>query len=183
MKKLCGIDEAGRGCLAGDLVVAGCVLTEDIQGLNDSKKLSEKRREELYEVLFDHSLHKIISFSSADVDEKGLSWCLKTALMQIREHFRNYDILYDGNTNFGVQSIKTLVKADASVAEVAAASILAKVTRDKAIKEYAKAYPNYGFESNKGYGSKTHIEAIKKHGLSPIHRKSYKIKSLQKSLF
>ncbi len=183
MKKLCGIDEAGRGCLAGDLVVAGCVLDKCIEGLGDSKKLSEKKREELFRLITKNAQHKIVSFTSSEVDEFGLSHCLKTALMQIKEHFSSYEILYDGNTNFGVQGVKTLIKADATVPQVSAASILAKVSRDHSIENYAKAYPNYGFETNKGYGSKAHIEAIKKYGLSPVHRKSYKIKALQKSLF
>ncbi|MBQ7271874.1 MAG: ribonuclease HII, partial [Campylobacter sp.] len=94
------------------------------------------------------------------------------------------EIIYDGNTTFGVCGFKTLVKADASVPAVSAASILAKVTRDKKMVEFDEQFPEYGFKKNKGYGSKTHIEAISKFGLSPCHRKSFRIKSLsQKSLF
>ncbi len=181
---MCGVDEAGRGCLAGDLVVAGCVLNNDIQGLMDSKKLSEKKREELYEQIIQKSKYEIVRFSSQDVDEKGISRCLKEALLQIKEKFCQYDILFDGNTNFGVDGIKTLIKADAKIPEVSAASILAKVTRDREMKKYDKLYPNYDFNSHKGYGTKLHVKMIEEFGLSPVHRKSFKIKSLTcKSLF
>ena len=183
---ICGIDEAGRGCVAGPLCVAGCILKKQIAGLDDSKKLSEKRRNELFTEITANSHYKIVEFSNAQVDEMGLSKCLKTALETIVEFFKDFDceIIYDGNTTFGASGFKTLVKADASVSAVSAASILAKVSRDKKMLEFDKKFPEYGFKKNKGYGSKTHIEAISKFGLSPCHRKSFQIKSLsQKSLF
>ena len=183
---ICGIDEAGRGCVAGPLCVAGCILKTDIVGLNDSKKLSEKRRNGLFSEIVANSHYKIVEFSSAQVDEMGLSKCLKTALESIVEYFRDFDceIIYDGNTTFGAKGFKTLVKADATVPAVSAASILAKVTRDKKMIEFDKEFPAYGFKKNKGYGCKAHIEAIEKFGLTPCHRKSFYIKSLsQKSLF
>lgn len=181
---LCGIDEAGRGCLAGPLVVAGCVLKQSVQGLNDSKKLSEKKREELYDILITKSEYMSVSFSSKEVDLMGLSSCIKKALLLIKKRFSSYELLFDGNTNFGVEGIKTLVKADSSVAEVSAASIIAKVLRDKKMKHYDTIYPMYGFLSHKGYGTKLHVKRIEEFGLSPIHRKSFKVKSLQtKSLF
>ncbi|MDR0467225.1 MAG: ribonuclease HII [Campylobacteraceae bacterium] len=181
---LCGIDEAGRGCLAGPLVVAGCVLENSIEGLNDSKVLSEKQREILYEKIVQNTKYKIVQFSNEDVDKKGLSACLKEAILAIKNHFNNCEILMDGNTNFGVSGIKTLIKADAKIAEVSAASILAKVTRDRFMVEMDKLYPKYQFAKHKGYGSSLHISLIKKYGTSPIQRLSFKIKSLnQPTLF
>ena len=184
--EICGIDEAGRGCVAGPLCVAGCILKKQINGLNDSKKLSEKRRNELFKEITANSHYKIVEFSSAQVDEQGLSKCLKTALETIVEFFKDFDceIIYDGNTTFGAHGFKTLVKADASIPAVSAASILAKVSRDRKMLEFDKKFPEYGFKKNKGYGCKAHIEAIEKFGLTPCHRKSFHIKSLsQKSLF
>ena len=183
--QICGIDEAGRGCLAGPLCVAGCVLQREIAGLADSKKLSEKRREELYAQIIENSRYKIVEISSAQVDEAGLSSCLRSALEQILAYFADFSgqIIYDGNANFGVCGLQTLVKADAQIAEVSAASILAKVTRDRTMHELAQHYPQYGFAQNKGYGSRAHIAAIERYGLTPFHRASYKIKSLQPSLF
>ena len=183
--QICGIDEAGRGCLAGPLCVAGCVLQREIAGLADSKKLSEKRREELYTQIIENSRYKIVEISSAQVDEIGLSACLRLALEQILAYFAGFSgqIIYDGNANFGVRGLQTLVKADAQIAEVSAASILAKVTRDRTMYELAQCYPQYGFAQNKGYGSRAHIAAIERYGLTPFHRASYKIKSLQPSLF
>ncbi len=181
---LCGIDEAGRGCLAGDLVVAGCVLHVKIKELNDSKKLTAKKREELFGIIVKKSDYKIVTFSSEEVDNKGLSTCLKTAISQIQKHFKDCEILMDGNTNFGVNGVKTLIKADSKVPEVSAASILAKVTRDRNILKYDKLYPQYGFSKHKGYGTKLHVEKIKQFGYCPIHRKTFKIKSIhQPNLF
>ena len=183
--QICGIDEAGRGCLAGPLCVAGCVLQREIAGLADSKKLSEKRREELYAQIIENSRYKIVEISSAQVDEAGLSSCLRSALEQILAYFMGFSgqIIYDGNASFGVRGLQTLVKADAQIAEVSAASILAKVTRDRTMNELARHFPQYGFAQNKGYGSRAHIAAIERYGLTPFHRASYKIKSLQPSLF
>ena len=185
MAKICGIDEAGRGCLAGPLCVAGCVLEAEIAGLDDSKKLSEAKREELFELIKQNSKFKIVEFSSEEVDEMGLSQCLKTALEAIVAHFgaQNYDIVYDGNSKFGASGFRTMVGADAKIPEVSAASILAKVTRDRKMRQIAEIYPEYGFEKNKGYGCKAHIEAIKKFGYTKFHRKSYRLKALEPTLF
>ncbi len=171
----CGIDEAGRGPLAGALVVAGVVLSKRIDGLKDSKKLTEKKREKLYEIIKQNSNWFIYEVSSDKIDEIGLSKAIKEALEAIKNHFKNEKFLFDGNSTFGVSGIETLVKADDKVASVKAASILAKVYRDKQMIEYSKIYPQYGFEKHKGYGTKAHKEAILKYGLSPIHRKSFKI--------
>ena len=179
MPKLCGIDEAGRGPLAGDLVIAGVVLTEPIEGLMDSKKISEKRREELYPQIIKHSQYHIISFSPQQIDDMGLSACLSRGLESIQEHLEADIYLFDGNQTFGVLGITTMVKADTKVAEVSASSILAKVTHDRAIVKSSKLYPNYGFEKHKGYGTKAHILAIKEHGYCPIHRRSFRVKALE----
>ena len=184
MDILCGIDEAGRGPIAGDLVMAGCILVQNIEGLNDSKKLSAKKRESLYEsiVTSDASYH-IVKFSASQIDAQGISKCLKEGLLEILNTLKADTYLFDGNTSFGVKNLQTMVQADGKVAQVSAASILAKVTHDRDILEEAKKYPEYGFEKHKGYGTKLHIEMIKKYGYSPIHRRSYKLKALEPTLF
>ena len=178
MPSLCGIDEAGRGPLAGDLVIAGVVLTQEIEGLMDSKKLTEKRREELYPLIIANSTHHIVSFSPQEIDQDGLSSCLAKGLESIQKNLSADIYLFDGNQTFGILNIQTMIKADTKVAEVSAASILAKVTHDRAIIKASKEFPLYGFEKHKGYGTKAHIEAITKHGLSAIHRHSFKIKGI-----
>ena len=176
MPKLCGIDEAGRGCLAGDLVIAGVILTNPIEGLMDSKKISAKKREELYSKIIKNSQYHIVSFSPQEIDKIGLSRCLSQGLESIQEHLKADIYLFDGNQTFGVLGITTMVKADTKVAEVSASSILAKVTHDRAIIQASKLYPNYSFEKHKGYGTKAHIEAIKKFGYCAVHRRSFRIK-------
>lgn len=173
---LCGIDEAGRGPLAGDLVMAGVVLVNPIEGLMDSKKISEKKREALYPLIIENSKYHIVSFSPKEIDKLGLSACLSKGLESILKNLEAEVYLFDGNQTFGVLGINTMVKADAKVAEVSAASILAKVTHDRAIIKDAKRYPEYGFEKHKGYGTKSHIKAIKEFGYCDIHRRSFKIK-------
>ncbi|RUM70206.1 MAG: ribonuclease HII [Sulfurovum sp.] len=175
---LCGIDEAGRGCLAGSLVMAGVVLTGEVEGLMDSKKLTEKKREVLYPLIIDNSEYHIVSFSAAQVDELGISKCLQQGLRSIQQHLPNANYLFDGNSTFGVENIATMVKADDKVQEVSAASILAKVTRDREIIALSKEYPVYGFEKHKGYGTKAHIDALIKHDRCPIHRKTFKVKGV-----
>ncbi len=177
---LCGIDEAGRGPLAGDLVVAGCIFKEatKIEGLNDSKKINEKKREKLYEEIILQTHYNIVTISSKEIDALGISKCMTKALEKIKQTLKAERYLFDGNTSFGVEGLETMVKADTKVAEVSAASILAKVTHDRNIIKDAKIYPEYGFENNKGYGTKAHIEMIKKYGYSPIHRKSFKLKDV-----
>lgn len=177
---LCGIDEAGRGCLAGNLCVAGCILNAQIKGLKDSKKLTHKKRVELFYEIKSKSDYKIIEFTSEDVDNFGISDCIKKALLQIKDYFKNSDFIFDGNTSFGVSGIKTLIKADTSIIQVSAASILAKVSRDLALIECDKKYPYFKFLQHKGYGTKLHIEMIKKYGYTEFHRKSFKIKNINK---
>ena len=181
---LCGIDEAGRGCLAGPLVVAGAVLKEPVKGLADSKQLSEKQREILFERLQNAAEFKIVFCDHEMVDTKGLSACLKYAIETIKAHFCEHEILMDGNCTFGVSGISTMVKADAKVAEVSAASILAKVSRDRYMCDIAPSYPEYAFEKHKGYGSALHVKMIRQFGYCDIHRKSFKLKALsQPTLF
>jgi ribonuclease HII len=185
MSVLCGIDEAGRGCCAGDLVVAGCILPDgySLEGLSDSKKITPKKREALYESIVTQTQYHIVVISSEEIDNFGISYSMKRALLEIQQHLQADEYLFDGNTTFGVEKLKTMIKADGKVPQVSAASILAKVTHDRNIIEDAKRYPEYGFEKHKGYATKEHIEMIKKYGYSPIHRKSYKIKALEPTLF
>jgi len=181
-KELCGIDEAGRGCIAGPLVVAGVALLTPIDGLADSKILSEKRRDELFPLIKKHSKYKIIFCDNDMIDKHGLSYCLGYAIKEIKEFFSGYKILMDGNSTFGVSNIKTMVKADAKVPQVSAASILAKVSRDSYMYSICDKFPRYSFAKHKGYGTALHVEEIKEHGYSEIHRKSFKIKSLREPL-
>jgi ribonuclease HII len=181
--QLCGIDEAGRGPLAGPLTIAGVILHKPLAGLNDSKKLTEKQREALYELICENATYHIARFDAKQIDEQGLSACLAAGLREIMAAIGEADYLYDGNSKFGVSGIRTLVKADATIPEVSAASILAKVTRDREMVELSALYPQYGFEGHKGYGSASHVEAIRKYGYCEIHRKTFKLKALQPSLF
>jgi len=149
-----------------------------VDGLMDSKKLTEKKREALFCLIVENSDHHIVRFSAGEVDDLGISQCLQKGLQSIQEHLPNADYLFDGNSTFGTKNITTMVKADDKVAEVSAASILAKVTRDREIIAFAEEYPEYGFEKHKGYGTKAHIEALAKYGRSPVHRRSFRIKAL-----
>ncbi len=187
---LCGIDEAGRGPLAGDLVMAGCILNTFVEGLNDSKKLSENKREALYEIIVQNAYFHIVQFSALDIDTFGISTCLKKGLQEIMKHLPPQGhlslhsdtcvkYLFDGNSTYGVLGLETMVQADGKIPEVSAASILAKVTHDRNIRESAKKFPLYEFEKNKGYGTARHVQLIKEHGYCDIHRKSYKIKELR----
>lgn len=182
-KDLCGIDEAGRGPLAGDLVMAGCILHYNINGLHDSKKLSETKREALYEKIIAHSRYHIVKFSPLSIDEDGISLCLQRGLQEIMTSLETDSYLFDGNCNYGLKGLETMIKADGKIPQVSAASILAKVTHDRDILLQAKKYPQYHFQKHKGYGTKLHVAMIKEHGYCEIHRKTYKIKALEKTLF
>ncbi len=176
---LCGIDEAGRGCLAGPLVVAGVILKKPIKGLNDSKILSEKQREILYPQIVENSYYKIVFTDNQTIDNIGLSLAIKNSILEILKELNPSKTIMDGNTTFGIQNIEAIIKADATIAEVSAASILAKVNRDRYMIEQDAIYPEYEFKKHKGYGTALHISKIKEHGLSLLHRKSFKIKSLR----
>jgi len=178
-KGLCGIDEAGRGPFAGPMVVAGVLLHKEIRELNDSKKLSEKKREYLFDIIKENSSFHIVFSTNDEIDEFGISYCIKKSILEIMDSINSKDFLMDGNTAFGIDGLNWKIKADGSVSEVAAASILAKVSRDRyMVNIAAKDYPQYNFGNHKGYGTKIHTQAIKEFGLSPIHRKSFKIKAL-----
>ncbi len=177
-KPLCGIDEAGRGPLAGSLVIAGVVLKNPVEGLMDSKKLTEKKREALYPLVLKNAAYHIVTFSAQEVDAMGISKCLQKGLQSIQEHLPEVEYLFDGNSSFGVENITTMIKADSKVPEVSAASILAKVTHDREMIEMAKKYPEYGFEKHKGYGTKAHMEALLKHDRCEVHRKTFRVKGL-----
>lgn len=189
---LCGIDEAGRGPLAGPLVVAGVVLKKEITGLNDSKILSEKKREKLFEEIIVKSKYHIVFTNAKTIDEKGLSFCLKNSIMEIMQNLKNdcNTFLIDGNTTFRILDLTCKIKADATVPQVSAASILAKVSRDRYMLNISKDFPNYDFHKHKGYGTKAHVEAIKQFGRSSEHRYTFRLNALgeknigtQKSLF
>ncbi len=175
---LCGIDEAGRGPLAGSLVIAGVVLLHPIEGLMDSKKLTESKREKLYPLIIENTHYHIVSFLASEVDEIGISQCIANGLLEIQNALGECDYLFDGNSTFGVEGITTMVKADTKVAEVSAASILAKVTHDREMYVFAKKYPEYGFERHKGYGTKAHVRALELYGRCEVHRYSFRVKSL-----
>ncbi len=180
---LCGIDEAGRGPLAGPLVVAGVVLKKDINGLNDSKKLTEKKREALFDVIKENSFYHIVSTSNKVLDEIGLSKAIKNSIEEIMENIDAQTYLMDGNTSFGIETLEHKIKADATVVEVSAASILAKVTRDRFMCKIAPKYPKYNFEKHKGYGTKAHVDAMREFGLCDIHRVTFKVKSLDDTIY
>ena len=180
--KICGIDEAGRGALAGPLAIAACVLKREIAGLNDSKKLTAKRREELFKEIAGNSEFLIAYFSNEQIDELGLSECLRRALRLFKAHFADFELLYDGNANYGT-GVKTMIGADGKVAQVSAASIIAKVSRDALMTAWDGVYEGYGFAAHKGYGTKVHLGAIAARGYCDIHRKSFAIKARQNSLF
>ncbi len=186
---VCGIDEAGRGPWAGP-VVAGAVVIKDknlhpelLKYLNDSKKLSAQRREKLYNLLFEEEKLGKVSIgigqaSRQEIDEKNI---LNATFLAMERARANLSIvpdlaLVDGNQkprNFNCAT-QTVVKGDAKSYSIAAASIVAKVYRDHEMQELAKKYPYYAFEKNAGYGTKAHIEGIKKYGITPEHRLSYK---------
>ena len=178
MTTLCGIDEAGRGCMAGPLVITGVILKKQIDGLDDSKKLSKKRREELYAQIIANAIYHICIVKPSEIDKNGLSAVIKNSLEQIVKNIKAKHYIFDGNSNFGVLNIQTQIKADTSIAEVCAASIVAKVTKDRLLLQWGQDFPEFSFSSHQGYLTKKHIEEIKQYGLTPLHRKSYKIKAL-----
>lgn len=179
-KYVCGVDEAGRGPLAGPVCAAAVILPEniEIEGLNDSKKLSEKKREALFEVIKEKAVAYSIAYGSLEeIEEINILNATFLAMNRaISELKVNADFaLIDGNqVPKGIEiPCQTVVKGDAKSASIAAASILAKVTRDRLLLEYDKEYPQYNFKKHKGYGTKEHTELILKYGPSPIHRMSF----------
>ncbi len=175
---LCGIDEAGRGCLAGPLVVAGVILKKPVEGLDDSKKLTEKKRELLFDKIVDSAEYEIVFTDNQKIDQIGLSLAIANSIEQIIQKLNPNHTIMDGNTNFGILGVQAVIKADTKVPEVSAASILAKVSRDRYMVKIDSQYPEYGFKQHKGYGTKVHTQAMKKFGRSELHRYSFKVKGI-----
>jgi len=176
---ICGIDEVGRGPLAGPVVAGAVILPKDCEILyiNDSKKLSEKKREELYDVIMTQAIACGIGYASPErIDEINI---LQATYEAMREAVNKLSVLPDILLNDAVTipgiEIRQIpiIKGDAKSASIAAASILAKVTRDRLMQDYDSIMPQYGFASNKGYGSAMHIKALEEYGASPIHRKTF----------
>ena len=176
---VCGCDEAGRGPLCGPVVAAAVILPRDevIEGLNDSKKLTEKKREALFEVIKEKAIaYAIAEATPAEIDEINilnasmLAMCRAVEKLGVTADFA----LIDGNCSRGFEiPTETVVKGDAKSCSIAAASILAKVTRDRGCIELDKQYPEYGIAKHKGYPTKDHMDAVRKYGPSPIHRRTF----------
>lgn len=178
-KYICGVDEAGRGPLAGPVCAAAVILPPDtiIEGVNDSKKLSEKKREELFDVVTGTALSYCIAFGSVEEIEEHniLATTMNTMKRAVEGLSMTADFaMIDGNKLPPLDiPCEYIIKGDANSMSIAAASILAKVSRDRLMLEYANKYPQYGFEKHKGYGTKAHTDAILLYGPSPIHRMSF----------
>lgn len=176
---ICGVDEAGRGCLCGRVYAAAVILPDAFccPELDDSKKLSEKKRDKLFDIITNNAVSFGIGF--AEVDEIEKINILNAAMLAMKRAVDNLDMkvdiaLIDGNMSRGFDCrTRTVVKGDSISPSIAAASVLAKVSRDRYIYELAKLYPVYGFEKHKGYCTKAHVEAIKKYGPCKIHRPSF----------
>ena len=187
---IAGIDEAGRGPLAGPVVVACVVMPRGsmIEGVNDSKKVAEKKREKLYEEIINEAIaYGVGIISQEEIDrinilnatKEGLTTAIKEMEKDLKEKQRGFEkpdiILVDALTKIDTDHIpyRSIIKGDAKSYSIAAASIIAKVTRDRIMRQWAEVYPMYGFEKHKGYGTAAHIAAIKEYGLCPLHRRSF----------
>ena len=176
---ICGIDEVGRGPLAGPVVAGAVILPKecDILYINDSKQLSEKRREELYEVIMEKAVSCAVGYATPErIDEINILQATYEAMREaISKLSPDPDILLNDAVTIPGVNIRQIpiIKGDAKSISIGAASIIAKVTRDRLMVEYDKVFPEYDFAGNKGYGSAAHIEALKKYGPTPIHRKSF----------
>ena len=179
IKLICGVDEAGRGPLMGPVVAAACILPEGfvLEGLDDSKKLTEKKREKLFPIITENAVAYSVGMASVEeIEELNI---LNAAMLAMNRAVEGLSTkadfaLIDGNTTRGFKiPTKTVVSGDAIVPSIAAASIIAKVTRDRMCYELDKEYPEYNFAKNKGYGTKDHCEALLKYGPCPVHRPSF----------
>lgn len=179
-KNICGIDEAGRGPLAGPVVVAGVIMPQDsmIEGVNDSKKISEKKRELLYDKIIDEA----ISYSVAIIDQNTIDEIniLQATKKGVTDVVKGLDIrpdliIIDALTHIDTDGVpyESIIKGDAKCYSIGAASIIAKVTRDRIMREWDTVYPQYGFAQHKGYGTAKHIAALKEYGPCPLHRKTF----------
>lgn len=180
IKYIAGIDEAGRGPLAGPVVIGCVIMPEDsmIEGVNDSKKISEKKREKLYDEIVQNAVSWSVSvIDKNDIDDlnilnatkKGVTEAIKA--LKIKPDLILVDALKDIDT-CGIK-YESIIKGDAKCYSISAASIIAKVTRDRIMRQWDEVYPQYGFAKHKGYGTKAHIEALKEYGPCPIHRKTF----------
>ena len=179
-KYICGIDEAGRGPLAGPVVIASVIMPEDsmIEGVNDSKKVSEKKREAIYDQILEEAISYGVAIIGQDeIDDINILNATKKGLtMSLKELSIKPDlILVDALEHIDTLGIpyEPIIKGDAKAYSISAASIIAKVTRDRIMREWAEVYPQYGFDAHKGYGTAKHIAAIKENGICPIHRKTF----------
>ena len=176
---ICGVDEAGRGPLAGPVCAAAVILPRDLEipGLNDSKKLSEKKREELFELIKDKAISYGIAFATVEEIEEvnilnATFLAMNRAIAQLQPQPQL--ALIDGNRTKGIEmESRSVVKGDSRCADIAAASVLAKVSRDRYMLTMAEKFPQYHFEKHKGYGTKLHYEALREYGPSEIHRPSF----------
>lgn len=179
-KNICGIDEAGRGPLAGPVVVAGVIMPENsmIEGVNDSKKVSEKKRELLYDKILEEAISYSVAIIGQDViDDINILNATKHGVTSVVKGFdvRPDLIIIDALEHIDTDGVpyESIVKGDAKCYSIAAASIIAKVTRDRIMREWDEVYPQYGFAQHKGYGTAKHISAVKEFGLCSIHRRSF----------
>lgn len=184
-KSVCGVDEAGRGPLAGPVCAAAVVLPKGliIDGVNDSKKLTEKKREALFDTITEQALDWSVAFATVEeIEEINILNAAMLAMKRAIEGLKNpVDFaIIDGNKKPDLNiDCEAVVKGDAKSMSVAAASILAKVSRDRILRQYALDYPQYGFDKHKGYGTKVHVEALKKYGPCEVHRPSFLKKILK----
>lgn len=184
---ICGIDEAGRGPLAGPVVVAGVIMPKEsmIEGINDSKKVSEKKREKLYDLIIEEAISYSVAIIGQDViDDINILNATKEGVTKVVDGLdvKPDLIIIDALNHINTRGIpyEPIIKGDAKCYNIAAASILAKVTRDRIMREWDEVYPQYGFVQHKGYGTAKHIQAIKEYGLTPIHRRSFTKKFVEK---
>ncbi len=179
-----GIDEAGRGPLAGPVSVGAVMVKSDFdfsifKNLKDSKKLSEARREEFFEIIEKHKIiAKVVMISNKIIDKKGISYAIrfaiKSLLKKLNPNIKQSKIFLDGSLKAPEEfTQETIIKGDEKIPVISLASVMAKVTRDRYMKKISKNYPAFNFDIHKGYGTKRHIEAIKKHGPSKLHRKTF----------
>ncbi len=188
LKYIVGIDEAGRGPLAGPVYAAAVILKPNtmIIGINDSKKLTESKREKLYDIIIKEAIdYSIVSVSEKEIDEINILQASKKAMIRTLANLKvnPQHILIDGNESYDLSLPYTsIIKGDSLSISIAAASILAKVSRDNYMKDMDKVYPEYNFSKHKGYGSKEHIEAIRYYGLCPIHRRSFTKKIIKQTM-
>jgi len=177
LKLVAGVDEVGRGCLAGPVIAAAVILRKNIPGLKDSKKLSKKKREELSLIIMKNSYFSFGSSSPKEIDKINI---LQASLLAMKRAILNLSvepgkILIDGIHKPDLNTdTQTIISGDSYIDEISAASIIAKVYRDNLMMQFDKEYPNFYFSSHMGYGTKMHKAAIKKYGITPIHRKTFK---------